>query len=320
MAEQPAGTAPRSKLGIATTSYMGVWRPQDTMEFLEHCNKLGAAGIQAPIHGDPVQVRRRAEELGMYVEAWTPLPKAGDASAFEQSLKAAQAAGAIALRSACLGSRRYETFKSLEEWRDFVQSSNASIAAALPILDRYKIPLGLENHKDWTADDMHALLEKHSNQYLGVCLDFGNNISLLDDPMYAVEKLAPYTVSTHLKDMAVEPCADGFLLSEVVLGSGILDLQRMIALVQTARPKTRLSLEMITRDPLNVPCLQDGYWLTFPERSGLYLERTLRLVEKQRSHEPLPRISQLSHDQQLRIENDNVVKCLQYAREHLALQ
>ena len=319
MAEQPAANAPRSKLGIATTSYMGVWRPQDTMEFLEHCNKLGAAGIQAPIHGDPVQLRRRAEELGMYIEAWTQLPQNGDTSAFKQSLKVAQAAGAIALRTACLGSRRYETFKALEQWRDFVQSSNASIAAALPTLDQYKIPLGLENHKDWTADEMHALLDKHSSEFLGVCLDFGNNISLLDDPMYVVEKLAPYTVSTHLKDMAVEPCTDGFLLSEVMLGSGMLDLQRMIALVRQARPRTRFSLEMITRDPLNVPCLEDGYWVTFPERSGLYLERTLRLVEKQRARDPLPRVSQMDREQQLHTEEENVAACVRYANAHLQL-
>ncbi len=39
-------------LGIATTSYLTAWRPNDTYEFLEHCHGLGAAGIQAAIHGD----------------------------------------------------------------------------------------------------------------------------------------------------------------------------------------------------------------------------------------------------------------------------
>jgi sugar phosphate isomerase/epimerase len=319
MAEQPGANAPPSKLGIATTSYMGVWRPQDTLEFLEHCHRLGAAGIQAPIRGDPVQLRARAQQLGMYIEAWSTLPQHGDTSAFEQSLKTAQAAGAVALRTACLGTRRYETFKSLEHWHEFVKASDESIAAALPILDRYKIPLGLENHKDWTADEMDALLERHSNQYLGVCLDFGNNISLLDDPMYVVQKLAPYTVSTHLKDMAVERYADGFLLSEVVLGNGFLDLPRMIALVRQSRPETRFSLEMITRDPLKVPCLNDDYWITFPDRNGLYLARTLKLVEKQHSPQPLPRVSQLNHDQQLHTEEENVVACMRYANAHLNL-
>jgi sugar phosphate isomerase/epimerase len=318
MAEQESVDAMRCKLGIASTSYMTAWRPRDTFEFLEHCHALGAAGIQCAIHGDVTRLRARAAELEMYVEAMVPLPHEGDTSAFEESLKTARAAGAVAVRSACLGTRRYETFKSLDQWHDFVTASNESVAAALPILDQYKIPLGLENHKDWTADEMHALLEKHSSEYLGVCLDFGNNISLLDDPMYVAEKLAPYAVSTHLKNMAVEPYGDGFLLSEVLLGDGFLDLQRIISLVRQSRPKTRFSLEMITRDPLKVPCLTDSYWVSFPDRNGVYLARTLKLVQKQRPRS-LPRISQLSKQEQLQTENENVIACLRYAREHLEL-
>ena len=164
---------------------------------------------------------------------------------------------------------------------------------------------------------MCALLERHSNEYLGSCLDFGNNISLLDDPMYVIEKLAPYAVTTHVKNMGVAPYPDGFLLSEVLLGNGFLDLQRMLSLVHQARPKTNFSLEMITRDPLKVPCLTDQYWITFPERNGLYLAKTLKLVENNRSQ--LPTFSQLSHEQQLKIENDNVIACLNYTREHLTL-
>lgn len=310
---------PRCNLGVGTTSYLTVWRPQDTLEFLEHCHKLGAAGIQSAIHGDPKQLRARAERLGMYIEAMVPMPNGTDTSALEQSLRVAQDAGAVSVRSACLPTRRYETFKTLEDWRAFVLKSNQSIEAALPVLDRFKIPFGLENHKDWTADEMHALFEKHSSEYFGVCLDFGNNISLLDDPAYVIEKLAPFTVSTHFKNMAVEPYPNGFLLSEVLLGDGILNLSDMISTVRRFRPKTRFMLEMITRDPLKVPCLEDSYWTSFPDRNGLYLARTLRLVEQHRSPRPLPTISQLSRDEQLRVENANVIACLQYARQNLAM-
>jgi 3-oxoisoapionate decarboxylase len=200
-----------------------------------------------------------------------------------------------------------------------VAQSHRSLDAAVPILDRYKIPLGLENHKDWTVDEMTALIKKYSSEYLGVCLDFGNNIALLDPPNEVVEKLAPYTVSTHLKNMGVERYSDGFLLSETVLNQGFLDLPQMIAVVQQARPKTRFSLEMITRDPLHVPCLTDKYWATFPDRNGRYLARTLMLVQKEQSSQPLPRVAGLSHDSQVRLEEENVVSCIRYARETLKL-
>ena len=87
------------------------------------------------------------------------------------------------------------------------------------------MPVGVENHKDWTVEEMVPLLKSYSSDYLGACIDFGNNMSLLDDPMDVVEGLAPFVINTHIKDMAVEEYADGFLLSEVPLGEGILDLK-----------------------------------------------------------------------------------------------
>ena len=62
--------------------------------------------------------------------------------------------------------------------------------------------------------------------------------------------------------MAVAEYDEGFLLAEVPLGEGFLDLPKMIALLREARPDIRFNLEMITRDPLRIPCLTDQYWAT----------------------------------------------------------
>ena len=64
------------------------------------------------------------------------------------------------------------------------------------------MPLGIENHKDWRVDEQVALLRQYDSEYLGVSLDTGNNLTVLDDPMETVEKLAPFTFSVHFKDMA----------------------------------------------------------------------------------------------------------------------
>ena len=37
---------------------------------------------------------------------------------------------------------------------------------------------------------------------------------------------------------------------------------------------------MITRDPLKVPCLTEGYWVTFPDLPGRHLAHTLSLVRE----------------------------------------
>jgi hypothetical protein len=52
----------------------------------------------------------------------------------------------------------------------------------------------------------------------------------------------------------------------------------------------------------------------------MYLARTLKLVQKESNPaKPLPRMSLLSHDEQMRLEEDNVKACMRYAHEKLDL-
>jgi len=314
---------PRTGMGIATTSFMTVRKPPDTYEFLEYCHSLGAGGIQASLASlDPAylsKLRQRAEEFGMYLEVMAELPKA-DGDEFERTVAGAKAAGALCVRCAALGGRRYETFSRMSDWQDFVTRSTAAIDRALPIATKHQVPMAIENHKDWTAEELAALIKQRSSEYLGVCLDTGNNIALLDDPAAVVETLAPYAVSTHFKDMAVEPSAEGFLLSEVTLGEGVVDLRRAVETIRRVRPKTRFTLEMITRNPLPVPCLTDKYWATFPDRNGRYLADTLRMVRDAAGKlQKLPRVDGESAAGMLQLEKDNVQQCLYYARTRLGV-
>jgi sugar phosphate isomerase/epimerase len=299
-------------------------REHDTYEFLDYCHALGAGGIQAALSSlEPAylkKLRTRAESYGMYLEVMAELPKENDTEKFERTVAAAKAAGALCIRTAALGGRRYETFSQLSDWQEFVTRSLAAIDRALPIVSKEQVPLAIENHKDWITHELASLVKDRSSEYLGVCLDTGNNIALLDNPMDAIETLAPYAVSTHFKDMAVEPDPDGFLLSEVPLGEGIVDLQRAVAAVQRARPKTRFTLEMITRNPLKVPCLTDKYWATFPDRNGKYLADTLRMVREAASRlQHLPHVDGESGAGLLQLEEENVKQCLYYARTRLGM-
>ena len=313
----------RTSMGVVQYSFSDSPHTRSAYDFLEYCHSLGAGGIQMGLDSlDPGyldKLRRRTTELGMYIEVIVSLPQ-NDAADFERHVAAARRAGAVCLRSACLNGRRYENFTSLDQWKSFVAQSHQRIALMVPILEKHRLPLGLENHKDWTADEMVALMERHGSEFLGVCLDTGNNIALLDDPMDVIAKLAPLAVTTHFKNMAVKEYADGFLLSEVPLGHGILDLAQVVDRIRKARPRARLNLEMITRDPLKVPCLTDQYWVTFPERNGVCLARTLSLVHDHLPAEPLPHVLGLEEGARRRQEEDNVKQCLAYAREKLGLR
>ena len=317
-----AAAPPKSAMGIATTSFMTFARYRDPIPFMDRCHELGAAGVQIQLPADSAalrQIRAHAEQQGMFVEAMAPMPKSNDTSAFEEALKNAKEAGAVATRTGTSGGRRYEKWASLTDWKAFVEESTAATKKIAPIADRLKMPVGMENHKDWTIAEELGLMKLYGSEYFGTLLDFGNNIALLDAPESILE-LAPYAKMCHVKDMAVEEYPKGFLLSEVPLGEGILDLRKIVDAVRAANPKARFSLEMITRDPLEVPCLTDKYWITFPDRNGVYLARTLAMVRKNAARlQPLPTFEKLPKDAQLRAEDDNVKQCLNYAREKLNL-
>jgi sugar phosphate isomerase/epimerase len=264
------------------------------------------------------RTRAMKEALDMYVEIQTFLPRE-DPAVFEHAVEVAKEAGASSLRVVCLLGRRYEMFDTLAAWKDAVAGFHRQIAAAVPIVEKHRMRMGIENHKDFRVDEQVRLLEQYSSEYIGVTLDTGNNLSVLDDPIETVEKLAPYTFNVHFKDMAVEETETGFLLSEVPLGEGMLDLKRMVDAIRRARPEAYFSLEMITRDPLAVPCVTDKYWATFGDVGGITRARALQRIRANKPRAPLPRISGLSAEERAGLELEYVNRSIDYAREQLGL-
>src|SRR5439155_10052695 len=232
-------------------------------------------------------------------------------------LQCAKEAGATVVRTVCLGTRRYETFTTAEQFREFAKRSWESLKLAEPVAAKHDLKLAVENHKDWRTDELLDILRRLSSRHVGVTLDTGNSIALLEDPMEVIKAYAPFTFTTHFKDMGVAEYDEGFLLSEVPLGEGILDLKEAVAMIRRARPEVRLNLEMMTRDPLRVPCLTRKYWATFETLPGRYLADTLAMVRAKKFPRALPTVRQLDRAEQVRVEEDNVQKCLRYARETL---
>jgi 3-oxoisoapionate decarboxylase len=292
----------------------------NSIAYLEYCHSLGGIGVQMAVKGDLAGFRRRAEDLNMFVEYQARLPERpdDDLSGFEKSLQDAKAVGATCMRVVSTSHRRYEFFKSMAEYQDWKIRSTAVVEKIVPLAEKHKVILAMENHKDRTADEFAALLKRISSEYYGSLVDFGNNIALCEEPMSVVRKLAPYVKSMHLKDMAVKPYDQGFLLSEVVCGRGFLDVKGMVALCRRANPKVHINLEMITGHVLKVPVETDVYWATFPERRATALPAIRELVNEYASQE-MPRTDGLSSDELLAREEENNRLCLLWGRNNLAV-
>jgi sugar phosphate isomerase/epimerase len=278
---------PKTSLGIANDSVPSR-RGIPTLDFVNLVAEFGMGGAQVPLTTVDAayarQVREQLEKTGLFFVLNASF---NDTERFRQLVSLAKEAGAVGVRVAS-GGRRYEDFVTLAERKAHVDRVLERIRAAVPIAEAAKLPIALENHKDFTLEEQVKLHKQYSSEYFGACVDTGNNLAVLDDPYEVVEQLAPFAVTAHLKDATLEEYEEGFLLGDIPLGEGFLDLKRIVAALRKHNPKLPLLLECITRNPLKIPCLTDKYWATFPERNGILLARALRLV---RANKPKWQIS-----------------------------
>ncbi len=295
----------------------------EPLTFLEECHRLGAGGVQVPLgardEAYAKRLREQAEQWGMYVEGIAGPPyERRDLERFDAQMKTAALAGARAVRTVIIPGRRYERFESLKELREYETRGRRALELAAPVAEKHRVALAVENHKDQRSAERAELLKAVGSEYVGACLDLGNNMALLEDPLDVAKTLLPLTFSVHLKDQAVRPYEEGFLLADVPLGQGCIDLKQIVGMVRGGRPDVRFSLELITRDPLKVPCLSEKYWATLPNLPARDLVRMLRLAREHQAEE-LPVVSALPPEQQVDRERANVAASLVYARRELGI-
>ena len=118
---------------------------------------------------------------------------------------------------------------------------------AIPVAEDHDVRMAIENHIDFTADEILQLLEEVGSPYLGLNFDTGNFARLLDDPVKGMQKLAPHTLATHIKDLKVNPQAsvdDWYFFSTAPVGDGFIDNLALARLLKEANYQGFLAMEL----------------------------------------------------------------------------
>ncbi|MDR1291986.1 MAG: sugar phosphate isomerase/epimerase [Clostridiales Family XIII bacterium] len=119
--------------------------------------------------------------------------------------------------------------------------------ACMAIANDSGVRLAVENHIDFTSDEILQLIEMVDDPNFGVNFDTGNFLRLLDDPVAGMEKLAPYVFATHCKDLDVDRNVDPrewFFFAGVPVGRGLVDNMKLAEYLAKAGYQGFLAVEI----------------------------------------------------------------------------
>ncbi|HUJ50509.1 MAG TPA: sugar phosphate isomerase/epimerase [Bryobacteraceae bacterium] len=267
-----AANSPGIRLGFDTYSIRD-FRWKD-IQLLDYAASLKLDTVQlSGLHDyeslDPAhltKVKDHAEKVGISIDAgigcicplstgWNP-NQGTPADYLRKGLRVAKAVGAQSMRCYMggLGDR-----PNLE--RCMEATINALRSVRTEALD-LGVKIGVENHSgDMQAREVKMLIEAAGKDFVGSCLDTGNPMWVVENPLVSLEVLGPYVVTTHVRDSAVFEHPRGAAAQWVALGDGSVDFKTFVAKFQKICPRAAMQLEIITgRPPAVLPYLDPDFW------------------------------------------------------------
>lgn len=145
-----------------------------------------------------------------------------------------------------------------------------TLRAVAPKAREAGIRIGVENHGgvDLLARELRDLIETVGTDVAGACLDTGNPAYGAEDPLLSAEILAPYVVTSHVRDTRIWADERGAQAQWAPLGQGNVDLPGILKILQHTAPHVPVDLEIITgRSPKALPYFDrsSAFWTVYPQ-------------------------------------------------------
>ncbi len=177
------------------------------------------------------------------------------------------------------------------------------------------VMVAVENHAgDMRSEELATLVAMAGRDYVGVNYDSGNSLWTLEDPVDALDRLAPHIVTTSLRDGIVTEIPSGGRVRWTAMGDGVVDFGEFARAFAERCPGVPIHIETISGLGRDVPFLDDEFWAAWPTLEASALARFLRLMRRKPPASPsMPRTNDAA-DQRLELE-----KSLAYCRRSLGL-
>ena len=143
------------------------------------------------------------------------------------------------------------------------------------------IKIALENHSgDMQARELKMVVETAGREFVGVCIDSGNAVWAIEDPHLTLETLAPYVLTSHMRDSAVWNTPSGVVAQWTRMGEGNVDIARYIRTYAERCPGKAVSLELIMHRQRTFDYHDPEFWTAYPATPASEFARFLTRAEK----------------------------------------
>ena len=178
------------------------------------------------------------------------------------------------------------------------------------------VKLAVENHGgDLQAREMKMMVEAVGTDVMGVCLDSGNPVWMLEDPHMTLEMLVPYALTSHVRDSAVWLAPDGINVRWVNMGDGNVDIDGWIRKFVQAKPGLPIVFENLVSGRPRVHAINDPkFWDNWRKMPAWEFSRFLAIAERgmPKLATPLPE-GKTAGQQKI----EDLDTCVRYTRELL---
>ena len=178
------------------------------------------------------------------------------------------------------------------------------------------VKLAVENHGgDLQAREMKMMVEAVGTDVMGVCLDAGNPVWMLEDPHMTLETLIPHTLTSHVRDSAVWKVPEGIAVRWVNMGDGNVDIDGWIRKFVQAKPGLPIIFEnLVSARPRIHAIYEPKFWDNWRRMPAAELSRFLAVAEKGVPKPAVPLAEGKTAGQQRK---DDLETCVRYTRELL---
>jgi len=125
------------------------------------------------------------------------------------------------------------------------------VMSSLDLVEKTGVRLALENHTDAFSEEVLWVLDRIDHPLVGACIDTVNGIHVTENPITAVENLAPRAFTNHFRDNRIVITPWGLKFTGAAVGEGDLDMKRAYELIRQNPDMSRINIELDLECPLD---------------------------------------------------------------------